>query len=135
MPRQSNRVLDFKNALSASVKLKNEQKYDWSTAYILKIFYKDWSHTKFFADYSKDIFSNRANLWPSGSYHQIKKDILKGNPMILVAGGAGANYVLDVISFIKGLAVTTNGPIRSRVGVRIVGKVLFSSARELIFSH
>ena len=77
-PVQNNQVFDVKTALSAIVKLKNEEKYDWSTAYILKIFYKDWSHTKFFADYSKDIFSNRANVWPSGSYHQIKKDILKG---------------------------------------------------------
>ena len=34
-------------------------------------------------------------------YHQIKHDILEGKPMVLVAGGAGANYVLDVISFIK----------------------------------
>ena len=77
-PVQNNQEFDVKTALSAIVKLKNEEKYDWSTAYILKIFYKDWSHTKFFADYSKDIFSNRANVWPSGSYHQIKKDILKG---------------------------------------------------------
>ena len=83
------------------VKAKNEQKYDWSTAYILKIFYEDWSHTKHFVDYSKEIFSNRVDIWPSGSYHQIKHDVLERKPMVLVAGGAGANYVLDVISFIK----------------------------------
>ena len=39
------------------------------------------------------------------------------------------------VGSVKGLAVPTNGATRSRLGVGIVGKVLFSRARELIFSH
>lgn len=92
---------DFADAVKSAVKFKNEEKYDWTTAYILKIFNKEWSHTKYFADYSKSVFSNRVNVWPGGSYNQIKKDIFENTPMILVAGGAGANFILDVISFVK----------------------------------
>ena len=37
------------------------------------------------------------------------------------------------ILLFKGLAVTTNGSPRSRVGVGMVGKVIFNRAKELIF--
>ena len=43
------------------------------------------------------------------------------------------NSNLPLNTRFKGLNVPTNGAPRSRVGV--VGKVLFSRARELIFSH
>jgi len=46
-----------------------------------------------------------------------------------------SSYQDHEVELIKGLDVPTNGAARSRVGVGIVGKVLFSGARELIFSH